>query len=386
MSAFYIKDRVKNFGKAPHQSVTALAGKMQGVLNLGSGDPDFDTPKHIRDAAVTALEGGMTHYPPTSGIADLRSALAEYHGKYGINWKSSEVVVTVGSGSALYVAMAGVINPGDEVILLEPYFMGYRNPISFLGASLVPVPLDEDTNWHIDLEVLKDAVTPKTKIILVCSPNNPSGTVFTKKELQGIAEVAIDNKTLVLSDEVYNEFVWDDNKHQSIAAIPGMRENTIVCGSFSKTWAMTGWRLGYVIADQSMSSHLSKIPVGYRPTAFVQQAGYQAVKGPWGPVEEMLEEYDRRRKHSVARLNEIDGIECQMPEGAFYVFPNVEAIEPKSEKFCEELLKEEKVLVLPGTTFGHSGESHIRIPLIQPVEVMEKAYSAIESYANRKLK
>jgi aspartate/methionine/tyrosine aminotransferase len=359
---------------------------MQGVLNLGSGDPDFDTPKHIRDAAVDALEGGMTHYPPGSGIADLRSALAEYHGKYGIDWNPSEVVVTAGSSIALYVAMAGVVNPGDEVILLEPYFMAYRGLLSYLEANLVPVPLDEETNWHIDMDALKDAVTPNTKMIVACSPNNPSGSVFTKKELQGVAEIAIDNKIVVLSDEVYNEFVWDDNKHESIAAIPGMKENTIVVGSFSKTWAMTGWRMGYVIADQSMASQLSKIPVGYRPTAFVQQAGYQAVKGPWDSVYEMQAEYDKRRKHSVARLNEIEGIECQMPEGAFYVFPNIEAVEENSVKFCEELLREEKVLVFPGTAFGHSGESHIRIPLIQPIEVMEKGYSAIESYVNNKLK
>ncbi|MHA2395035.1 MAG: pyridoxal phosphate-dependent aminotransferase, partial [Promethearchaeota archaeon] len=316
----------------------------------------------------------MTHYPPTPGIADLRSALAEYHGKYGINWKPSEVIVTAGSSIALYVAMAGILSPGDEVVLLEPYFMAYRGLLSYLGANQVPVPLTEETNWHIDLEALKEVLTQKTKMIVVCSPNNPSGTVFTKKELNGIAEIAIDNNIVVLSDEVYNEFVWDGRKHLSIAAESGMRENTIVCGSFSKTWAMTGWRLGFVLADQSLATHLVKIPVGYRPTAFVQQAGYQAVKGQWGPVEEMI----------VTRLNEIKGIECQMPEGAFYVFPNIKAIGQKSEKFCEGLLKEEKVLVFPGTTFGYSGEYHVRIPLIKSIEIMEKAYSAIESYAKRK--
>ena len=378
MSDRFIEKRLNAMKSQPQHKLDAISRNIEGALRLSGGDPDFDTPKHIGDAAVKALEEGITHYPPMPGIPSIREALVEYHGKYGTDWKPSEVVLTAGSGLALYLAMAGTLNAGDEVMLLEPYFMAYRGLLNYLGMKILPTPLLEETNWHLDLEAVKDSITPKTKMIVLCSPNNPSGTVFNKKELEGIVDVAKDNDLLILSDEVYNEFVWDGLKHYSIAALPGMRERTLVCMSFSKTWAMTGWRMGYVIADEPIASKLARIPVGYRPTSFIQNAGVAALKGPWEPVTEMLEEYDKRRRYMVSRLNEIDGIECQMPEGAFYVFPNHKAVGMRSEKFCEKLLREEKVLVYPGTTFGVSSDYHVRIPLVVPVETLEKAATAIE--------
>jgi aspartate/methionine/tyrosine aminotransferase len=220
-------------------------------------------------------------------------------------------------------------------------------------------------------------------MIILCNPNNPSGTVFTMEELKGIADVAIDEDLLVLSDEVYCEFVWDGREHTTIASLPGMRERTIISSSFSKTFAMTGWRLGYLIADKSLTSRIRKIPLGYRTNTFVQIAGVAAMRGSWEPVKAMAEEYDRRRRFMVPRLSEIEGINCHNPEGAFYLFPNIGGLGLGSEEFCESLLKEKKILARPGTAFGVTGESHMRIPLIKPVEVLEEIAQSIEDHARK---
>jgi len=379
----FIEKRLAAVKPRSHARVVSMARGMEGVINLAGGDPDFDTPGHITDAVIRAIREGETHYPPTHGLPALRNALAKYYGKYGADWDAAEVTVTAGSGVSLFISMAGTINPGEEVIVLEPYFMAYSNLIEYFGAKEVGVVLKEEEGYHLDVEALKESLTPKTKMIIICNPNNPSGTVYTQEELAGIAEVAHDNDLLVLSDEVYNEFVWDGREHVSIASLPGMKERTIVSNSFSKTFAMTGWRLGYVLADKSIATRLQRIPVGYRTNTFVQLAAVEALKGPWEPVEKMAEEYDRRRRFMVPRLNEIDGINCHMPEGAFYLFPNIGGLCKSSEEFCESLLVEKKILARPGTAFGVSGEHHMRIPLIKPVEVLEKIADAIEDHAKK---
>jgi aminotransferase len=377
----FIERRLAAMRPRSHARVVAMARGMEGVINLAGGDPDFDTPGHITEAAIKALREGKTHYPPTHGLPALRKALADYYVKYGVEWDSSEVTVTAGSGVSLFVSMAGTINPGEEVIVLEPYFMAYSNLIEYIGAREVRVALEEDEGYRLDVEALKDKVTQKTKMIVLCNPNNPSGTVYTQEELAGIAEVVIDNDLLVLSDEVYNEFVWDGREHISISSLPGMKERTIVCNSFSKTFAMTGWRLGYVLADKHIATRLQRIPVGYRTNIFVQLAAVEALKGSWEPVRRMAEEYDRRRRFMVPRLNEIDGISCHMPEGAFYLFPNISGLSKGSEEFCESLLLEKKILARPGTAFGASGEHHIRIPLIKPIENLGNIADAIEDHS-----
>jgi len=360
-----------------------MAREMEGVINLAGGDPDFDTPDHVTEAMHKAIKAGKTHYPPTHGLQTLRMAIADYHGKYGVSWEPSEVTVTAGSGVSLFVSMAGTVNPGEEVVLLEPYFMAYSNLVEYLGAKEVGVALDEEEGYRLDTEGLKEGVTQRTKMIVLCNPNNPSGTVYTEDELKAIADVAIDRDLIVLTDEVYSEFVWDGGRHVTIASLPGMRERTIVCSSFSKTFAMTGWRLGYVIADKSLSSRIQRIPVGYRTNTFVQIAGIAALRGTWEPIEKMAREYDRRRRFMVPRLNEIEGISCHMPEGAFYLFPNIEGLGVGSEEFCESLLKEKKVLARPGTAFGATGEHHMRIPLIKPVKELEEIASAIEDHSEK---
>ncbi len=383
MTERFIEKRLASMKGRSHARVVAMARGMNGVINLAGGDPDFDTPSHITDALQKAIAEGKTHYPPPPGLPALRNAIAEYHGKHGVDWVSEEVTVTAGSGVALFASTAGTVNPGEEVVLLEPYFMAYSNLVEYAGAKEVGVPLDEDEGYRLDIDALKEKVTGKTKMIVLCNPNNPSGTVFTKEELKGIADVANDEDLLVLSDEVYCEFLWDGTKHITIASLPGMRERTIITSSFSKTFAMTGWRLGYVIADKSITSRIQKIPLGYRTNTFVQMAGVAAMQGTWEPVKAMAEEYDRRRKFMVPRLSEIDGINCHNPEGAFYLFPNIGGLGMGSEEFCESLLKETKILAQPGTAFGATGEGHMRIPLIKSVEVLEEIAQSIEDHARK---
>jgi aspartate/methionine/tyrosine aminotransferase len=383
MAERFIEKRLASMKARSHARVVAMARGMDGVINLGGGDPDFDTPSHITDALLKGIAEGKTHYPPPPGLPALRSAVAEYHGKHNVDWENGEVTITAGSGVSLFAATTGTVNPGEEVILLEPYFMAYSNLVEYVGAIEVGIPLDVEEGYRLDIEALKGGVSGKTKMIVLCNPNNPSGTVFTKEELKGIADVAIDEDLLVLSDEVYCEFVWDGKEHTAIASLPGMRERTIISSSFSKTFAMTGWRLGYVIADQSLTSRIRKIPLGYRTNTFVQIAGVAAMQGTWEPVEAMAEEYDRRRRFMVPRLSEIEGINCHNPEGAFYLFPNIGGLGMESEEFCESLLKEKKILARPGTAFGVTGESHMRIPLIKPVDDLEDIAQSIEDHARK---
>ncbi len=383
MAERFFEKRLASMKARSHARVVAMARGVDGVINLAGGDPDFDTPGHITDALLKGIAEGKTHYPPTHGLPALRSAIAEYHSKHGVDWEIGDVTVTAGSGVSLFASTAGTVNPGEEVVLLEPYFMSYSNLVEYIGAKEVGVPLNEDEGYRLDLETLNERVTGKTKMIVICNPNNPSGTVFTKEELKGIADVAIDEDLLVLSDEVYCEFVWDGREHTTIASLPGMRERTIISSSFSKTFAMTGWRLGYFIAEKNLTSRIQKIPLGYRTNTFVQIAGVAAMRGSWGPVKAMAEEYDRRRRFMAPRLSEIEGINCHNPEGAFYLFPNIGGLGLGSEEFCESLLKEKKILARPGTAFGVTGESHMRIPLIKPVEVLEEIAQSIEDHARK---
>jgi len=352
---------------------------VEGVKTLLGGDPDFETPQHIRDAAVEALEEGWTHYPPMGGMPELKGALADYHGRYGTDWSDDEVIVTPGSTPALFLSFVGTLSRGEEVLLSEPYYMGYKPLIEYLGLNVVSTPLEESRCYHPDLDAMEEAISEDTRMIVICSPNNPTGTVFDEEELKRIAEIAQERNLLVLSDEIYDQFVYDGD-HHSIASLPGMRERTIVIMSFSKTFSMTGWRLGTLMADEGIISSLSRIPIGGRPATFIQRAGIAALTGPWDPVEEFKHEYNSRRDHLVKRLNEIDGIECTTPEGAFYVFPSFESIGQRSIEFCEGLLEEQKLATVPGIAFGDAGEYHMRIPLVKPTEYLDECAEAIENY------
>jgi aspartate/methionine/tyrosine aminotransferase len=382
MAERYIEERLRSMKSRSHEDVVAMARQMDQYINLGGGDPDFDTPLHIKNALLNAIKEGKTHYPPTYGLPVLRKAIAEYHCKHGVDWIPSETIVTAGSGVSLFASITGTVNSGEEVILLEPFFMAYSNLIEYCGANEIGVALKEEEGYRLDVEALNKKVNKKTKMIVLCNPNNPSGTVYSKHELLEIAEIVKDNDLLVLSDEVYCEFIWDGREHTSIASLPEMKERSIISSSFSKTFAMTGWRLGYILADAPIVKRIQKIPLGYRTNTFVQIAGVEALTGSWEPVKKMVTKYDKRRKFMVPRLNEIEGLRCHMPEGAFYLFPSFRELGKKSETFCESLLKKKKILARPGTAFGKTGEYHMRIPLIKPVEILEMIASDIEKHVS----
>lgn len=384
MSERFVVSNLRKMETGIYQSFTVKARGVKGTLNLLGGDPDFETPKHIREAATKAIEEGWTHYPQTSGMPDLKEALVNYHKRYGTDWDlNDEVIATSGGTPALFMSMIGTLKRGDEVVLFEPYYMDYSDLRHYLGLKLITVPLKEDKRFHPEMEELHNKITPKTKMIVLCSQNNPTGTVFSEEELSEIAKAAKENDLLVLSDEIYDQFIYDGLKHHSIAAFLGMRERTIVILSFSKTFAMTGWRLGSIMADKSIIGALRKIPLRDRPATFLQKAGVAALNGPWGFVEEFRQEFNKRRDHLVKRLNEIEGVECVSPEGAFYLFPNLKTIGQKSIEFCEGLLQEHKVAVVPGVACGDAGEYHIRIPLVKPIKDLDKCADAMEIYAKK---
>lgn len=351
------------------------ANLMESVIRLQGGDPDFKTPQNIVDKLLESVNLGETHYPPTHGTQNLRESIAEYYQKKSVTYKASDIIITPGSGVALFAALSASLNPGDEVILLEPYYMAYEPLLDYFQVKKVKIPLTLD-NFRLRIDLLEEMITDKTKMIMLCNPNNPSGTVYNHKELMAICEISIQNDLLILSDEVYCEFVWDENKFKSISSYPEMSERTIICNSFSKTFAMTGWRLGYIMAPPWIAHYLKRLPIGYRTCTFTQRAGVEALNNTWDEVNAMKREYDNRRTYFVNRLNEVEGVECKMPEGAFYVFPKIEYSD-SNLMFCEQLLNE-KILVRPGVMFGESFKDHIRVPLIKPVEILEKVAVGIE--------
>lgn len=368
---------------SPFRVIAEKVADLKDVIMLVGGDPDFATPPHIVEAAIEALKEGVTHYTPTSGLPTLREAISKYYGKFDLELDPrEELIVTPGGQQALYLTLSSTLGPGDGVLVPDPSYVVYASTIRFLGAEPVPFPIKNHEGFHLDVEELEANISDRTKMIIICNPNNPTGTVFSKEELEAVAQLAKRHDLLVVSDEIYSEFVWDGRKHHSIAAMPGMRERTVVIASFSKTFAMTGWRLGYLIADGALVSQMLKLQgnMVLCPAAFVQMAGVAALEGPWEPVEEMAREYERRRNCLTNRLDEIDGINCPKPEGAYYLFPDISEVCESSFKFRDRLLEEQRLAITAGINFGSLGEGHIRIPLVRPIEVLIEAANRIESY------
>lgn len=353
----------------------------EGVLRLSAGDPDFEAPAHVKEAVMKAIrEGGRwTHYGGAR-LPEFREAVVNYYSKYGVKYDPSEVYATPGSGPALTLVLAGILEPGDESITFDPtYGSHFRTPPRF-GAKVVQVPLNKGV-FHLDPEELRKSVTDKSKMIIICNPNNPAGTVHTREELEAIAEVAIENDLVVLADEIYNEFIYDGRKHVAISSLDGMKERTIVVMSFSKTFAMTGWRLGYYIAPAELAEKIRRVPFGAAPAAFVVKAGAEALSGSFEPVRKMCEEYDRRRRFMVKRLNEIEGISCHMFEGAFYAYPDIKELGISSAQFLQDFAEKEKVRLSDGSRYGPVvAQGHLRIPLVKPIDVLETVASKMDGF------
>ena len=362
-----------------------ILDEMKGVISLTVGQPDFVTPWHIRDVAIRSLENGETYYTSNSGLTELRSEISKYlERKFELKYDAKdEVIVTIGGSEAIDLAVRAVVNPDDEVIIPVPSFVCY-GPITEMACGK-PVFVDtyEKDKFKLTPENLKKAITPKTKMLVLPFPNNPTGAIMTREELEGIADVIRDTNIIVLSDEIYAEMTYG-RKHVSFASLPGMRERTIVVNGFSKAYAMTGWRMGYVVAPREIVGQMHKIhqyAIMCAPTTS-QHASIEALKNGDSDIAMMTEEYDRRRRFIVDGLRKI-GFSCFEPEGAFYVYPNISGFGLTSEEFCERLLYEEKVAIVPGTAFGDCGEGFARISYAYSVKHISQALEKIERFVKK---
>jgi aspartate/methionine/tyrosine aminotransferase len=369
-------------------------GLKPDTIYLSGGDPNFATPAHIRDAAIKAIIDGYTHYAPSEGIPELREAIARYYTKYGTLYDPNQVIITPGGSAALHMVNISFLEPGDEVLVFDPSFSRYFSEPPSLGAKVVPVPLKEP-NYHLNEEDLKERVNEKSKIIVLCNPNNPTGTVYTKEELKSISDVATDNDLIVVSDEFYSEFIYDDKKHSAISSIGDMDQRTIVLVGGTKMFNFTGWRLASLLIPKGYYEQVEKKTqyIGLRPATFIQRAGVEAfnsLRNPYGAavMKEHRDEYDRRRTFFCKRMDEIEGINCHLFEGAFYAYPDISSFGISTSKFVKDLERKEKVQVANGE--GHGGVSivgekspaygHIRPALVQDLDVLEEAAARIEHF------
>jgi len=361
---------------------TARKLESQGVkvVHFEIGEPDFTTPTNIIDAAYREMQKGQTHYTSSRGIPQLCEAIVRHEEQFGIYADPKRnVIVTPGSKFAIYAFLMSLVDPGDEVIVVSPVWPSYSDIVTIAGAT--PVKLKTDESLHIDSEELGKAITKKTRLVMVNSPNNPTGGVLQKSDLNLLRDVAIDRDLLVMTDEIYKMMVYDGAKHISIASLPGMAERTVVVDGFSKTYAMTGWRLGYAIGDERIIENMIKIQQNTTTcaTSFSQYAAVEALNGPQDFVKKMLDEYNTRRKTTVKLMREISGIKCPEPRGAFYVFPDVSSFGKNDREVSNELLQV-GVTLTAGSPFGPGGEGHVRISYATGLKNIHEGIRRIRSY------
>jgi aspartate/methionine/tyrosine aminotransferase len=341
----------------------ALEATGRSVIHLEIGEPDFQTPPNVVEAGVRALRDGLTKYGPSAGLPELRQAICEnLKATRGVEATPDEVVVTPGAKPIIFFGILATVDPGDEVLLPDPGFPIYESVVRFFGGKPVPVPLLESNGFALDLEALERLVTPRTRLLIFNSPANPTGGVIPPAAIGRLAEFAERHDLWVMADEIYSQILYEGT-HASIAALPGLKRRTILIDGFSKTYAMTGWRLGYGVMPAPLAGHVSKLMVNSNSctAAFVQAAGVEALRGPQDAPKAMVAEFRRRRDLVVARLNEIPGIRCSVPQGAFYAFPNVSGLPVDARTFADRLLQEHAVAVLAGTCFGAGGEGYLRL-------------------------
>lgn len=365
----------------------ALEAQGRDIVHLEIGEPDFDTPANVIDAGVKALKGGWTHYGPSAGLPALREAIAEYVGRTrNVQVAPEEVVVVPGGKPIIFFAILALIDEGDEVIFPNPGFPIYESMIDFLGARAVPVHLREEREFRMDVNELAGKITDRTRLIIINSPHNPTGGVLEEKDIRDLANAIGDRDIMVLSDEIYSRLIFD-GKHFSLMSVPQMRERTIMMDGFSKTYAMTGWRLGYGVMRADLAAQVSRLMTNSNSctASFTQIAGVEALRGEQASVDHMLEEFRRRREVMVKSLNAIKGFRCLKPHGAFYVFPNIQGTGWTSKKLADALLEEAGVACLAGTSFGSFGEGYIRLSIANSIENIEKAVERISGWAKKNL-
>jgi aspartate aminotransferase len=359
----------------------ALEAQGRDVIHLEIGEPDFDTPRNVSDAGAAAISEGWTHYGPAAGQPDLRQVIADYINRSrGTSYGPANVVVTPGGKPIMFFLILALLEEGDDAIFPDPGFPIYRSMIDFVGARAIPLPIREENDFRLDVDELAALITPQTKFLIINSPANPTGGVLTRDDLESIARLAAEHDLFVLADEIYSEIIYDGD-HHSIATFPGMVERTAILDGFSKTYAMTGWRLGYGLMPEWLAEHVSRLMVNSVSctASLVQRAGIEALTGPQDAVQEMVAAFRRRRDLMVGGLNAIPGISCLLPAGAFYVFPNITEIGLDSKRFADLLLDEFGVASIAGTSFGDQGEGYLRLSYANSEENLKKALERIDA-------
>lgn len=363
------------------EAVTQLEKQGKDIINLGIGRPNFDTPVHIKEAAKKALDGGMVYYTSNYGTEGLREAVAEKLKKdNGLDYDMSDVIVAVGANQAVSIAMTALLDPGDEVLVPNPSWLHYFYCADLVGAKTVSYPLLEENEFNVVPEDIEKLVTPKTKMIIVNSPNNPTGSLLSRESLQAIADLAVRHDLIVLSDEIYEKLIYEDSVHYSIASLEGMKDRTILIHGVSKSYSMTGWRIGFVISsNKEFISAMIRV-LQYTVTcanSFAQYGAEAALRGPQECVEDMRKQFDRRRKLVYDRINKIEGISCIAPKGAFYCFVNVKQLGLTDEEASAYYLNEAGVAMIPGSAFGEYGAGYLRVAFSNSYENIERAMDRI---------
>ena len=378
----FLSKKVKEIKPSGIRKFFDIASEIKGAISLGVGEPDFDTPWHIREEGIYSLERGKTHYTSNSGLKELRIEICKYlQRKYNLSYDySKNVLVTVGGSEAIDMAFRAMIEEGDEVIITTPCYVSYEPCATLCGATVKTINLKNENEFRLTKQELLDAITPKSKILIMNFPNNPTGAIMEKSDLEEIAKVIIDNDLFVISDEIYSELSYFNN-HVSIASLPGMKERTLVINGFSKSFAMTGWRLGYACGPEWLIKQMTKIhqfAIMCAPTSS-QYAAVEALKNGDDDVNQMRESYDERRRYVLHRLAEM-GLPCFEPKGAFYLFPDIRQFKMSSDDFCLKLLNEKKVVVVPGNAFGESGEGFIRISYAYSIDNLKVALNRLSEF------
>lgn len=363
-----------------------IANEMDNVISLGVGEPDFETPWHVREAGINAIQKGKTFYTANAGIKELRQEICKYiDRKQGVKYDPmSECMVTVGGSEAIDLALRAIVNKGDEIILCDPGYVSYLPCIRLSDGTPVIVKLQEKNDFRLTKEELESKITPRTKAIILCYPNNPTGAIMRREDLVPLVEVIKKHNLLVISDEIYNELTYTGEPHVSIVEFEGMKDRTILINGFSKSFAMTGWRMGYALAPKILIDAMIKIhqfTIMSIPT-MCQYAGVEALKNSEEEVKHMAESYNHRRLFLMKRLKEI-GLPCFVPYGAFYIFPNIQEFGLSSEEFALRLVKEERVVIVPGTAFGESGEGFVRISYAYSFDSLKEAFIRLERFIKK---
>jgi aspartate aminotransferase len=365
----------------------ALEAQGRDIVHLEIGEPDFDTPSNIVEAGIDALRKGFTHYGPSAGLPQLRQAIAdEISTTRGIKVKAEEVVVVPGGKPIIFFTILALCDVGDEVIYPNPGFPIYESMINFVGAKAVPIKLREERDFRLDVNELADLITEKTKLIIINSPQNPTGGVMTKQDVSDLAKAIGDRDIMVMSDEIYSRLIFEGD-HHSISKEPDMQERTIILDGFSKTYAMTGWRMGYGVMRPDLANHISRLMTNSNSctASFTQIAGVEAIKGDQTSVDKMNEEFIRRRDFFAERINQIKGFSCRVPKGAFYMFPNITKTGWPSKKLADAILDEAGVAALSGTAFGAYGEGYLRFSIANSMDNLKKALDRVDEWTKKRL-